>query len=72
MVRQANTDFGTGFDLYPDVYLAFNEAVISETPFEAVIHTASPYYLHATDIKKEFLDPGSLALSCLSGIRDQV
>jgi hypothetical protein len=37
--------------------LAFDNAVTSETPFEAVIHTASPYHFHAKDAK-ELQDPG--------------
>ncbi|KAJ5819887.1 hypothetical protein N7474_005478 [Penicillium riverlandense] len=36
---------------------AFDEAVISDPPFEAVIHTASPYHFHAKDAKTELLDP---------------
>nr|ANM86580.1 putative reductase [Cladonia uncialis subsp. uncialis]AUW31363.1 putative reductase [Cladonia uncialis subsp. uncialis] len=36
---------------------AFNKAVISNPPFDTVIHTASPYHFKATDIKKELLDP---------------
>lgn len=36
---------------------AFDNAVISEPPFEAVIHTASPYHFHAKDVK-ELLNPG--------------
>lgn len=36
---------------------AFDNAVISEPPFEAVIHTASPYHFHAKDAK-ELLNPG--------------
>ena len=42
--------------------LAFDKAVISDPPFEAVIHTASPYHFNATDMKKELLDPGSVNL----------
>jgi hypothetical protein len=37
--------------------LAFDKAVMSEPPFEAVIHTASPYHFHAKDAK-ELLNPG--------------
>lgn len=37
--------------------LAFDDAVVSELPFEAVIHTASPYHFHAKDAK-ELLEPG--------------
>ena len=47
----------------PDLYLAFDQAVISDPPFGAVIHTASPYHFNATDVKKELLDPGIVALS---------
>lgn len=45
----------------PDFALAFDEAVISEPPFEAVIHTASPYHFNVTDTKKDLLDPGGEA-----------
>ncbi|PGH33177.1 hypothetical protein GX50_04019 [[Emmonsia] crescens] len=36
---------------------AFDKAVISNPPFETVIHTASPFHFNSTDNKKEFLDP---------------
>ncbi|KAJ5280488.1 NAD(P)-binding protein [Penicillium angulare] len=35
---------------------AFDKAVVSEPPFDAVIHTASPYHFNAKDAK-ELLDP---------------
>ncbi|KAJ5924397.1 NAD(P)-binding protein [Penicillium verhagenii] len=35
---------------------AFDNAVVSEPPFDAVIHTASPYHFNAKDAK-ELLDP---------------
>lgn len=38
--------------------IAFDKAVISNPPFETVIHTASPFHFNSTDNKKEFLDPG--------------
>ncbi len=38
--------------------LAFDKAVISDPPFEAVIHTASPFHFNITDTKKDLLDPG--------------
>ena len=60
---QANTDIDTSVDLCPDVFLAFDEAVVSDPPFAAVIHTASPYHFNAKDLKKELLDPGITALS---------
>lgn len=36
---------------------AFDEAIKSDPPFEAVIHTASPFHFNVTDIQKELLDP---------------
>jgi len=36
---------------------AFDKAVISDPPFEAVIHTASPFHFNVTDVQKELLDP---------------
>lgn len=36
---------------------AFDKAVVSEPPFEAVIHTASPFHFNVTDVQKELLDP---------------
>ncbi|RAH64723.1 SDR family oxidoreductase [Aspergillus aculeatinus CBS 121060] len=34
---------------------AFDRAVVSDPPFEAVIHTASPYHFHAKDAKELLL-----------------
>jgi nucleoside-diphosphate-sugar epimerase len=31
---------------------AFDTAVISDPPFEAVLHTASPFHFNVTDVKK--------------------
>lgn len=36
---------------------AFERAVISESPFEAVIHTASPYTYDVDDNQRDMLDP---------------
>ncbi|RDW61966.1 hypothetical protein BP6252_11399 [Coleophoma cylindrospora] len=36
---------------------AFDSVVVSNPPFEAVIHTASPFHFAATNIQKELLDP---------------
>lgn len=36
---------------------AFDEAVKSDPPFEAVIHTASPFHYNVTDVQKQLLDP---------------
>lgn len=36
---------------------AFDEVIKSEPPFEAVIHTSSPFHYNVTDTKKDLLDP---------------
>lgn len=36
---------------------AFDEAVKSEPPFDAVIHTASPFHYNVKDNKKDMIDP---------------
>lgn len=36
---------------------AFDEVVVSDPPFDAVIHTASPFHFNITDPKKDLLDP---------------
>ncbi|PVH87941.1 dihydroflavonol-4-reductase [Cadophora sp. DSE1049] len=36
---------------------AFDEAVQSEPPLEAVVHTASPFHYNATDLKRDMIDP---------------
>ncbi|KAK2796497.1 hypothetical protein FQN50_009542 [Emmonsiellopsis sp. PD_5] len=45
---------------------AFDKAVISDPPFETVIHTASPFHMKAVDQKKELLDPGMLRSALFS------
>lgn len=36
---------------------AFADAVKSDPPFDAVLHTASPFHFNAKDVKKDLLDP---------------
>jgi len=36
---------------------AFEDAVKSDPPFDAVLHTASPFHFNVTDPKKDLLDP---------------
>lgn len=36
---------------------AFERAVVSDPPFEAVIHTASPFHFNTTDVQRDLLDP---------------
>ena len=36
---------------------AFDRAVQSNPPFEAVVHTASPFHFNTKDIQKDLLDP---------------
>ncbi|KAL3478888.1 NAD(P)-binding protein [Aspergillus californicus] len=47
------------FVIVPDISaaVAFDQAVVSDPPFEAVIHTASPFRLNVQDVKKDILDP---------------
>ncbi|KAI5357755.1 Putative NAD-dependent epimerase/dehydratase, NAD(P)-binding domain superfamily [Septoria linicola] len=44
--------------LVPDITAngAFNDAVQSEPPFDAVIHTASPSHFKSTEYQKDILD----------------
>ncbi|KAJ4305258.1 Glycine-rich RNA-binding protein 2, mitochondrial [Kalmusia sp. IMI 367209] len=48
-----------GFAIVPDIAQedAFDHAVISQPPFEAVLHTASPFHFNVTDVQKDLLDP---------------
>lgn len=36
---------------------AFDDAVKSDPPFEAIAHTASPFHFNVTNPKKDLLDP---------------
>ncbi|KAL5396883.1 hypothetical protein PMIN06_003876 [Paraphaeosphaeria minitans] len=48
------------FAIVPDIAQegAFDKAVVSDTaPFEAVLHTASPFHFNITDVQKDLLDP---------------
>ncbi|KAI1825415.1 hypothetical protein F4861DRAFT_199303 [Xylaria intraflava] len=36
---------------------AFDKAVISDPPFEAIVHTASPFHFNVQDNKKDLLEP---------------
>lgn len=36
---------------------AFKDAIKSDPPFEAVLHTASPFHFHPTDLKRDLIDP---------------
>lgn len=56
-----------GFAIVPDIAIAgaFDDAVQSNPPFDAVIHTASPLSMNISDVQKEVLDPaiqGTLGL----------
>ncbi|PGH11581.1 hypothetical protein AJ80_07051 [Polytolypa hystricis UAMH7299] len=54
-IQKDRLDFAIVEDIaQPD---AFDKAVISDPPFEAVIHTASPFHFNITDTKKDLLDP---------------
>ena len=50
---------------------AFEEAVKSDPPFEAVLHTASPFHYKAQDAKKDILDPAIVGTTgILNAIKD--
>ena len=36
---------------------AFDQAVVSDPPFDGVIHTASPFHFNFKDARKEMLEP---------------
>jgi nucleoside-diphosphate-sugar epimerase len=44
---------------------AFDEAVTSDPPFEAVIHTASPFHFNISDRKKDLLDPAIIGTTSI-------
>jgi len=61
-IREAHSNVGKDrldFAIVEDIAQegAFEEAVKSDPPFEAVLHTASPFHFNATDVQKELLDP---------------
>jgi len=56
-----------GFAIVEDITRerAFDDAVVSDPPFEAVIHPASPFQLSSGDVKRDFLDPAILGTTRL-------
>lgn len=58
-----------GFAIVPDIAQpdAFEKAVVSDPPFEAVLHTASPFHFNVTDVKKV-----SFEACILRGVVDSV
>jgi len=61
-IKEAYPNYGKDkldFSIVPDIAQedAFEEAVKSDPPFEAVIHTASPFHFNVTDVQKQLLDP---------------
>ncbi|KIW17919.1 hypothetical protein PV08_05114 [Exophiala spinifera] len=67
-VSNDRLDFAIVEDL--DVEGAFDDAVISDPPFEAVIHTASPFRFNVTDIQKELIDPAVMGtISILKAVK---
>ncbi|KAK4902696.1 Glycine-rich RNA-binding protein 2, mitochondrial [Elasticomyces elasticus] len=61
-IADAHTSYGKDkldFAIVEDIAQenAFDEAVKSDPPFEAVIHTASPFHFNVTDVQKQLLDP---------------
>ncbi|KAI9673477.1 MAG: methylglyoxal reductase (NADPH-dependent) gre2 [Caeruleum heppii] len=61
-IRSAHSQYPESklsFSIVPDIAVdgAFDTAVQSDPPFEAVIHTASPFHFNVQDVKKDLLDP---------------
>lgn len=61
-IKEAHPDAGKDkldFSIVEDIAKegAFDKAVVSDPPFETVIHTASPFHFNVTDVQKELLDP---------------
>lgn len=47
------------FAIVPDIEPAgaFDECIVSDPPFEAVIHSASPFHFNVINVKEDLLDP---------------
>ncbi|KAK5065317.1 hypothetical protein LTR84_001155 [Exophiala bonariae] len=61
-IRAAYPTIGTDrldFAIVEDIALedAFDDAVTSSPPFDAVIHTASPFHFNVTNVQRDLLDP---------------
>ncbi|KAF4550937.1 Ketoreductase azaE-like protein [Elsinoe fawcettii] len=61
-IKEAHPNVGKDkldFAIVEDIAVenAFDEAIKSDPPFEAVIHTASPFHFNVTDVQKQLLDP---------------
>ncbi|RVX70233.1 hypothetical protein B0A52_05566 [Exophiala mesophila] len=54
-VGKDRLDFAIVEDIAQDN--AFDDAVVSNPPFEAVIHTASPFHFNVTNVQRDLLDP---------------
>lgn len=56
-----------GFTIVPDIAQpdAFEKAVISDPPFEAVLHTASPFHFNVSDVQKDLLDPAIVGTTAI-------
>lgn len=56
-IKEAHSKYGKDkldFAIVEDIAQegAFDKAVVSDPPFEAVIHTASPFHFNVTDVQK--------------------
>ena len=50
---------------------AFDNAVKADPPFEAVIHTASPFHFHPSDLQKDLIDPAIIGTTgILASVED--
>ena len=69
-IREAHSGVPTSqldFAIVEDIAIegAFDAAVVSNPPFDAVIHTASPFHFNVTDIQKQLLDPAIIGTTSI-------
>ncbi|KIW14268.1 hypothetical protein PV08_07050 [Exophiala spinifera] len=69
-IRAAYPSVGTDrldFTIVEDIAQddAFDDALTSTPPFEAVIHTASPFHFNVTDVQRDLLDPAIIGTTGL-------
>ncbi|KAF2453386.1 hypothetical protein BDY21DRAFT_382259 [Lineolata rhizophorae] len=69
-IKAKHPEYGSdklSFAIVPDIAVegAFDDAVKSDPPFEAVLHTASPFHYNVTDIQKDLLDPALIGTTSI-------
>ncbi|KEF62518.1 dihydroflavonol-4-reductase [Exophiala aquamarina CBS 119918] len=67
MIGKERLDFAIVKEIAEDN--AFDDALVSNPPFEAVIHTASPFHFNVTNVQQDLLDP---AIKGTTGILESI